>query len=210
MIADNNDSLIAGATTPEIRLFKVPVPTGLHTTPLPPGTPLGGWNRNSSANPDAATGGMNWTLTSPATIPEFSAICYLTAREINQRVMCEMGACHIGLIQSCLGSTDVQSWMSEDMREEARTTCWAEPGESPPPVLPPSHSNAPTKAGGAATLLFNAMLAPIAGYSLGGALWDQGENNAHYCSAREYNCLFATMVQSWRKLFPGECCHSKQ
>ena len=56
---------------------------------------------------------------------------------------------------------------------------------------------------GAASLLFNAMLAPIAGYSLGGVLWDQGENNAHYCSAREYNCLFATMVRAWRQLFPG-------
>lgn len=90
-VADNNDSLIASATTPEIRLFKVPVPTGLHTSPLPPGTPLGGWGRNSSSNPDAATGGMNWTLTSPTTIQQFSAICYLTAREISQRVMCEMG-----------------------------------------------------------------------------------------------------------------------
>jgi hypothetical protein len=47
------------------------------------------------------------------------------------------------------------------------------------------------------------MLAPIAGASLGGVLWDQGENNAHYCSVREYNCLFTTMVQAWRKLFPG-------
>ena len=90
-IPDNNDTLIASATTPEIRLFKVPVPTGLHETPLLPGTPLGGWGRNSSSDPDAATGGMNWTLTSPATIPEFSAICYLTAKEISQRVMCEMG-----------------------------------------------------------------------------------------------------------------------
>eukprot|EP01051_Picozoa_sp_SAG22_P030298 SAG22_NODE_11678_length_474_cov_0.920000_1_plen_69_part_10 len=60
----NNDSLIAGATTPEIRLFKVPVATSAR--PLPPGSALGGWGRNSSANPDAPTGGMNWTLTSPS------------------------------------------------------------------------------------------------------------------------------------------------
>lgn len=184
-VPDNNDTLIASATTPEIRLFKVPVPTGLHTTPLPPGTPLGGWGRNSSSDPDAATGGMNWTLTSPATIPQFSAICYLTAKEISQRVMCEMGcaqghtvtrsalhgcqrglclgrylsccgvhcvclcvllasACHMGLIQSCLGSTDVQSWMSAGMREEARQTCWAEDGEPTPAKLPVSRSNAPS------------------------------------------------------------------
>jgi hypothetical protein len=67
----NNDSLINGATTPEskiksnhsplfdvwtltvhwrahpVRLFKVPTPIGLHTAPLPPGTPLSGGDRNT-------------------------------------------------------------------------------------------------------------------------------------------------------------------
>ena len=117
-VADNNDSLIASATTPEIRLFKVPVPTGLHPTPLPPGTPLGGWGRNSSSNPDAATGGMNWTLTSPTTIQQFSAICYLTAREISQRVMCEMGCVRksYGAIANTLATTAVR----------AMVHCWTE------------------------------------------------------------------------------------
>ena len=79
----NNDSIIAGANTPEIRLFQVPVNVSLQ--PLPVGTPLA----------------TTWTLASPATVPGFSAICYLTAREISERTMCEAGACHFGLIQSC-------------------------------------------------------------------------------------------------------------
>ena len=94
---------------------------------------------------------MNWTLTSPETIVQFSAICYLTARQISQRVLFATGACHMGLVQSCLGSTDVQSWMSEGMREAARTTCWAGAGDAPPAALPASRSNAPSKAGGAAS-----------------------------------------------------------
>jgi hypothetical protein len=29
----------------------------------------------------------------------------------------------------------------------------------------------------------------------------QGENNAHYCSTHQYNCLFSTMLASWRALW---------
>ena len=154
----NNDSIIAGANTPEIRLFQVPI--NVSVQPLPVGTPLG----------------ANWTMASPATVPGFSAICYLTAREISDRMMCEAGACHFGLIQSCLGSTDVQSWMSAEAREHARTSCWAEHGQPTPAVLPPSESHAPKgnisgEPMGSASLLYNAMIAPLIGYQLSGVLW---------------------------------------
>ena len=177
----DNVSLIANATTPEIRLFQVPIHTSLF--PLPVGTPIG----------------SNWTTASPRSVARFSALCYLTAREISSRVACNGGPCRFGLIQSCLGSTDVQSWMSSQAREKARTGCWAEKGQAPPDKLPPSASHAPIgNTSGvpskAATLLFNGMIAPLAGYTLGGVLWDQGENNAHYCSTHQYNCLFSTML----------------
>lgn len=37
--------------------------------------------------------------------------------------------------------------------------------------------------------------------SISAILWDQGENNAHYCSTHEYNCLFSTMLAFWRAGF---------
>lgn len=45
--------------------------------------------------------------------------------------------------------------------------------------------------------LFNAMVAPIAGYTAKGFLWYQGENNAP--RAEEYYRLFPAMINDWRK-----------
>ena len=51
--------------------------------------------------------------------------------------------------------------MSQPSRDAALETCWAEEGEKKPKSLLPSRSMAPSKAAGAATLLYNAMIAPI-------------------------------------------------
>lgn len=45
-------------------------------------------------------------------------------------------------------------------------------------------------------MLFNAMIHPIAGYTIAGAIWYQGENNAD--KAIYYNELFETMIEDWR------------
>lgn len=49
------------------------------------------------------------------------------------------------------------------------------------------------------TLLYNAMIAPIAGYNLRGAIWYQGESNVG--RADQYRILFPTMIQSWRNVW---------
>lgn len=45
--------------------------------------------------------------------------------------------------------------------------------------------------------LYNAMIHPIAGYSIKGAIWYQGESNAG--AHQYYNVLFETMIEEWRK-----------
>jgi len=45
------------------------------------------------------------------------------------------------------------------------------------------------------------MISPIAGYTVGGIIWDQGEQNTDYCTTHQYNCLFANMIKSWREIF---------
>eukprot|EP01047_Picozoa_sp_COSAG01_P097969 COSAG01_NODE_28219_length_666_cov_1.067019_1_plen_173_part_10 len=164
----DNVTLINSATTPEIRLLQVELRDALQ--PLPVGAPV------------PTTG--NWTPASPHTVRDFSAICYLTAREISKRLMCEAGACYFGLIESAVGATDIQSWMSPESLEQARLGCWALPGQPTPASLPPI---AIGKHGGPAQL-FNAMIAPLAGFTLGGILWDQGEDNVPYCSTHQYDC----------------------
>lgn len=49
------------------------------------------------------------------------------------------------------------------------------------------------------TLLYNAMIAPIAGYNMRGAIWYQGESNVG--RADQYKVLFPRMIQSWRKVW---------
>jgi sialate O-acetylesterase len=44
--------------------------------------------------------------------------------------------------------------------------------------------------------VFNAMIHPVAGYTMQGAIWYQGESNREYPS--DYQELFSTMIQDWR------------
>ncbi len=46
------------------------------------------------------------------------------------------------------------------------------------------------------TLLYNAMINPLVGYGIGGALWYQGESNAG--RADQYNTSFPLMINDWR------------
>jgi sialate O-acetylesterase len=56
-------------------------------------------------------------------------------------------------------------------------------------ILKPDDPNRPT-------VLYNAMINPIAGYGIKGAIWYQGESNAG--RAFQYRDLFPKMIQDWR------------
>jgi sialate O-acetylesterase len=49
------------------------------------------------------------------------------------------------------------------------------------------------------TVLYNAMIHPLAPYAVQGAIWYQGESNAD--RAEQYRTLFPLMIQDWRKSF---------
>ena len=61
---------------------------------------------------------------------------------------------------------------------------------TPPEPQPPSNANT-------ATALFNGMIAPLVPYALRGAIWYQGESNAH--DAARYRVLFPRMIRDWRE-----------
>jgi sialate O-acetylesterase len=46
--------------------------------------------------------------------------------------------------------------------------------------------------------LYNAMIAPLTPYAVHGAIWYQGENNAHLAEAELYRSLFPALIQDWR------------
>jgi sialate O-acetylesterase len=47
--------------------------------------------------------------------------------------------------------------------------------------------------------IYNGMIAPIAGYGARGAIWYQGESNAHGEQAKNYGELLECLIQDWRK-----------
>jgi sialate O-acetylesterase len=89
-VASNYNADIAGATNASIRLFHV--------------------QRTSSTVPrtDFAAG-TAWAVTSPASIPDFSAACYNFGKALQPVVHVP-----VGLIESAWGGSVIQAWMSQE------------------------------------------------------------------------------------------------
>jgi sialate O-acetylesterase len=60
------------------------------------------------------------------------------------------------------------------------------------PIAPAGVGNPKTP-----TVLYNAMLAPLVRYTIRGAIWYQGEDNAN--RGRQYRTLFPVMIRNWRE-----------
>jgi sialate O-acetylesterase len=136
----NASAEIAAATFPNMRLFTVPSDKAGSPTP-------------QDRFDDAACSARDqcvWTKLSPAAVANFSAVCYLTAKELVQR---QIGQKYpIGLVFSAVGGTEVQQWMPKDALTDCANT-----------------TRDPSKVSG----LFNGMIAPLVGYSLKMTLWYQ-------------------------------------
>ena len=195
--SDNAGKEIAAANFPQIRLFHVP--------------------RKMSAVPVEDVD-AKWVVCSPETIAQFSAVLYYFGRQMHQDVKVPMG-----LIHSSLGGTPIAAWMSGSSlvgdprlapflaywqnvirqypialsRHELALRKWEASGSQgfrPPLPMGPGHAHEPTG-------LFNAMIAPLAKYSIKGALWYQGETEAGRAQGHIYGDALMTLVQDWRRAF---------
>lgn len=196
---------IAAANFPDLRLFSV--------------------NRISALKPlDDITPGefVPWQSCTPESVPEFSAVAYYFARDLQQKL-----GVPVGIIHSSWGGTPIESWIPFEVLQaeplaqtylndiydqglyfEARKAEYDEirakfdeakhaaalAGKEfqlrpPREIAFPENRKWP---GG----LWNAMIHPLAGVTLRGAIWYQGEANAG--KAYAYRSLFPTMIQTWR------------
>lgn len=121
-----------------------------------------------------------WVDDAAATASGFSAVCYLTGR---------MLATHsrglVGLIDTSVGATSVEAWMPESARGAVNGL-----------------SRGPTAAHSMASLgsAFDAVVKPIAPFSVKGLLWYQGEGDYRRNPTR-YADLFVATMREWRKSF---------
>jgi sialate O-acetylesterase len=200
------DKEVAACNFPDIRVFTV--------------------TRKGSASPlDDVTG--KWEVATPQTAGGFSAVGYFFSREVHQKLKIP-----VGLIHSSWGGTPVETWMppsamkvnpafgdhwkkkvadypeakarhDEEMKHHKEAVEKAK-AEGKPTPQPPRAPDGPDSLFAAPVGLYNGMIAPLAPYSIRGALWYQGESNAGLKNRGNmslYAQLFPTMILSWRYEF---------
>jgi sialate O-acetylesterase len=121
-----------------------------------------------------------WLECEPENVANFSATAYFFGRMVQQALNVP-----VGLICSSWGGTRIEPWISED---GLKGFDWV--------VIPDKdqqekiNQNSPT-------VLYNAMISPLAGYAIRGGLWYQGESNRN--EPDKYCALMPGLVENWRK-----------
>ena len=137
--------------------------------------------RKIADNPQQDINGK-WVECGPDTVGGFSGVAYFFGRDLQKALDIP-----IGLIHTSWGGTIAEAWTPKEALE-------ANPDlkKLVPAMIKMEGNNA-----NQGTVLYNAMIAPLISYPIKGAIWYQGESNAG--RAAEYETLFPTMIQSWRK-----------
>jgi len=192
----NSAEEIAHAGQAQIRLIQIPH----KAVDLP--------QRNSDAS---------WTVCTPETAANFSAVAYLFGRELNAQEHVP-----IGLFDATWGGTPAEAWLSLEaisadaalmpvfatrarmMEAQADAAAIAaaerredeaarQAGKTPPP-----HPWRPDPASWAPAWLFNGMIAPATPFTIKGVIWYQGESNSRLAFAPMYAKLFPALIADWR------------
>jgi len=170
----------------------------------------------------------SWVACTPEAAANFSAVAIFFARQLQAKL-----SVPVGLIDSSWGGTPAEAWISlaslsadaalmpvfsewsrmnsvlsvtrprrdkqlAEWRDAvARAKADGKPGPGFPWKANDSGEWAPAS-------LFNAMIAPLTGFPIRGAIWYQGESNASKERAPLYKRLFETMIQDWRRAWQQE------
>lgn len=135
--------------------------------------------RSSGKTPQADMNGR-WEHASPATVPDFSAVAYLFARRLQSILKVP-----VGVIVSAWGGTSILGWMPEKAVDNAV------PEDDIRRII--SAADRPKNYPG---VLYNGMIAPVAGYAAKGFLWYQGCANVQF--PKQYAPLLKSLIESWR------------
>jgi sialate O-acetylesterase len=197
----NADAEVKAADFSNIRLFAVP--------------------QKTTDIPQKDIRGAEWMICNPQNASGFSAVGYYFAVNIHR----ELGV-PVGIICSAVGGTPIEAWMDRPTLErevpqlaehyDTFAQKWRNGGKEifyeqlnsyeenlktadgqendkpakPRPPMGPEHMQHPCG-------LYNGMIEPVAGYTLRGFIWYQGEGNSW--RAKSYIDLSAAMVELWRE-----------
>lgn len=163
---EGSAAAIAAATHPNLRLIVI----GQKSTAEPQDAFSPFWDAKLKS----------WAACTPTNVPNFSAVGLF----FGEKLLADTGI-PIGLIHCAWGGSSCQAWIPEDYLERVNgfngKGPWA-PANASDPLTP--------------TGLWNGMMAPLAGFTLRGALWYQGETNVG--GAAQMAQMMPTMIDSWR------------
>ncbi len=124
-----------------------------------------------------------WKLCEPENVSEFSATAYYFGMMLNKVLNVP-----VGLINTSWGGTRIEPWISEDGCKKFDFI-----------KLPDKTQQQGNLSPQTPTVLFNAMINPVAGYGLRGGIWYQGESNR--MEYVQYQQLMPGLVQNWRSVW---------
>ncbi len=124
-----------------------------------------------------------WKTCNPQNASSFSACGYFFATTLN-----DLLDIPVGIINCSWGGSTVEGWMPKEILETY-----------PDGLTPANDGDYMRK-----MVMYNGMLYPLAGYTIKGFLWNQGESNVG--REVEYHNRFITMTNLWRKMWdqPGD------
>jgi sialate O-acetylesterase len=124
----------------------------------------------------------NWKTCEPENVSEFSATAYFFGLMLNKVLKVP-----VGLICTSWGGTRIEPWISENGFKKFD---W---------IKLPDKAQTGTLSQQTPTVLFNAMINPIVGYGIRGAIWYQGEANRN--EPAQYQQLIPGLVENWRSVW---------
>ena len=92
--------------------------------------------------------------------------------------------------QMMLSQADMAAILAKEKREDAEAKRRGQPA--------PRHPWRPDPASWAPAGLYNGMVAPLAGYTIKGVIWYQGESNSRLAFAPMYARIFPALIADWR------------
>lgn len=188
---------IASANFPEIRMITV--------------------QKNGTQIPQNNIEG-EWTVCSPKTVGDFSAVGYFYGRRLHTALEVP-----IGLINNAWGGSSAEAWVPRDTLEAdgsyhdmlnywdkriaefdqekhqayiQKYEQWIAKGRLAPRMRAPSSLDDPRGRKRPANI-YNGMVYPTQGYGMKGVIWYQGESNAD--RAAQHLQLFPLLVKTWRE-----------
>jgi sialate O-acetylesterase len=137
-----------------------------------------------------------WTVCSPQTAGDFSAVAYFFARDIFQRLNVP-----VGLIVSSVGASSAQAWTSRATLQADRVlnNKYLYPYDTSARSKEKLDSVVTFEKVVRPTLFYNAMIHPLRHLGVRGFLWYQGESNKD--DQELYTHLCAAMIGNWRLTF---------